>query len=179
MVREVFIEFPDRLRRQQAWNDDVWGQVAAPGGAFLFGPDEKRDMVESPRRAFEKEMGRSLLMTLRSRNAPGCLVTHTGSGEIDGRAVEYVDVSLDGLTNRVAIDAETSRVLSLAHRGRGPGMAFGWRENRFADFRTVGALTLPFAFNVLFDGESVERLSRRYDAIEIGADLDETLSQAG
>jgi YHS domain-containing protein len=179
VVREVFVEFPDRLRRQQAWNDDVWGQVAAPDGAFLFGPEEKRAMVESQRRAFEKEMGRSVLMTLRSRNTPGCLVAHTGSGEIDGTPVEYVDVSLDGLTNRVAIDTETGRVLSLAYRGRGPGMAFGWREDRFADFRTVGALTLPFAFDVVFDGKPIESLSRRYDAIEIDVELDGTLFQTG
>ena len=54
-------------------------------------------------------------------------------------------------------------------------MAFGLREDRFSDFRTVGPLTLAFAFSVVFDGEPVESLGRSYDTVEIDASFENAI----
>ncbi len=171
-VRSIWIEFPARLARETRSDADGWGEVIDAADAFLFGPEESRDMVPSQRRAFEMEFGRDPLLILRGRNAPATLVSHAGGDEIDGRSVELVAVARDGRTSTLAIDAQTGRILAVSYRGRGPNLFFGDREDRYSDFRRVGPLTLPFTRSVHFNGEPAERMGETLESLEIDAAID-------
>ncbi len=172
VVRSTWIEFPARFARETRWDDAGWGEVVDGGAAYLFGAAESRDMVAAQRCAFEKELGRDPLLILRGRTAPGTLVSHTGSAEIDGRAVELVAVACAGRTSTLSIDAETGTVTAVSYRGRGPSGLFGAREDRYSDFRPVGALTLPFQRSVVFNGEPVETMSETLASLEIDVAID-------
>ncbi len=172
VVRSTWIEFPARFARETRWDGVGWGEVVDVGAAFLFAAEESRDMVAAQRSAFEKELGRDPLLILRSRNAPGTLVSHTGSAEIDGRAVELVAVACAGRTSTLSIDPESGAILAVSYRGRGPSALFGAREDRYGDFRPVGPLTLPFKRSVVFNGEPAEALGETLASLEIDAAID-------
>jgi YHS domain-containing protein len=172
VVESLWIEFPDRAARESRWDESAWGEVVDGGAAFLFAGDESRDMAASQRRAFEKEVGRDPFLILRERGAPGTLVAHTGSAEIDGTPVELVAVARDGRTSTLAIDAQTGAIAAVTYRGRGPGGFFGAREDRYGDFRRTGPLTLPFQRRVFFAGEPVESMSETVAALQIDGAID-------
>jgi YHS domain-containing protein len=172
VVRSVWIEFPARFARETRWDEQGWGEVVGDGDAFLYSSSESRDMVAAQRSAFEKELGRDPLLILRGRSFPGTLVSHTGSAEVDGRAVELVSVACAGRTSTLSIDAENGTILAVSYRGRGPSGLFGVREDRYSDFRPVGRLTLPFRRTVLFNGEPAETMSEAMASLEIDVAID-------
>jgi hypothetical protein len=69
----------------------------------------------------------------------------------------------------LGIDPASGRVLNLAYRGSGAGGAPADAEQRYSDFRSAGALTLPYAVERLADGEALG--SGRIQGIEIDPEL--------
>ena len=125
------------------------------------------DLAELQVSAFEREMGHLLIAVLRTRNRDDAVVLHRGTGRIGKQEIEYVTVSCAGTNRTLGIDPSSGRVLTLGFRGRGPNLTVGRIEHRFADWRKVGEIELPFAWSAVFEGDPAPELAMALDMVEI------------
>ena len=175
LVFEPGAPLPDRLRREQSWDDATWASVIARGRGAKVSGDRRTPMAATQRRAFEREMGRMLLAVLRSRGAPGAVVAHAGAGQLEGAPVELVAVAVDGRTTMLVLDARDGAVRALRYRGRTSQEALADLEVRLSDWRSVGALRLPFTRTVFADGAAQPDGSMTLGTIVLDGALDADL----
>jgi hypothetical protein len=102
-----------------------------------------------------------------------------GEGTVDGTPVDFVKVSLNGATSRLAIDKASGRLLLLAFQGRDTTMRVGQSVRRFTQYSTVDGVTLPTAYAVTFDGKELPAAGARVDAFEINPGLPADLYRIG
>jgi YHS domain-containing protein len=158
-TQRLTLALPDGVRSDYRAGDYVSFSVATPAAAYFDENGQRRPMHAQQRRAMRRDyLHRNVLAILQSRTRPDCAAAHIGKGTVtiggEEVRVEYVDVWVDNTLNRLGIDPQTGRILSLAYRGHGPNVTYEPIEKVFSDFRDVDGLTLPFASTLWVDGES-------------------------
>ncbi len=167
-------QFPASFRRDDTWGEEyAWGDVVTREDAFSFSSDGPEALASDQREALLRMLAHHPLVILRSRGEPGFVAGHAGEGEIDGARVEFVDVWMWGAATRLAIDAQSGRVVSARYRGRGPNLTVGDVEIRYGDWREAGVVTAPFARQGWFNGERAEGVDATLTAVRVNEPVEE------
>ncbi len=169
-VRELVV-FPDRYRQEVTLPFGTMTTVVTPDGGFVDTPQGARDLPESQLADTRKSIRRDLVALLRLRDQPGFEAVATGAGEIDGRAVERLQIKLADDLIGLAVDAATGEVVEMSFRGSGFGGGPGEVVQTFSDVRAVGGLRLPHRTVSTFEGEPYIELTT--DAIELDPQVGE------
>jgi YHS domain-containing protein len=160
-------------RQAESWNDAVWGHVLTPTACYAFGSDRPAvALVAAQRRALERLCNRHLLTIFRARARPDFIAAALGEGRVGERTIARVACAFDGTVAVLGLEAESGRVLTLGHAGRGATLAMGRIERTFTDWKTVDGVTLPTAWTATFDGQDAPSLRRTLASIEIDAAVD-------
>jgi zinc protease len=149
----VTIVLPDRVRQEMVTPVGTMTFVITPADAFMQTPQGVQPVPAPLREQGERSLRVSPLVLLRQRAASGFSAAALGGASIDDTAVERVRVEIGNDVVTLAIDPGTGRILSSSYRGAGPGGAPGEIVERYADFRTVNGLSLPFKTTRTFNGE--------------------------
>jgi YHS domain-containing protein len=175
VTKEIVLDLAgSRARTEQCWDASCYGFVLARERATTLDAEDG-ELDPSQRAALERVIGHEFLATLARRKAPGAIVHHAGKGEFLGRAAERVEIWAGGVSATIAIGSFDGAVLGIGYRGRGPTMALGLVEERFDDWRAVGALKLPYARELCFEGERTPDRDARVATIELDRALDDAL----
>jgi hypothetical protein len=161
------IVFPDRLRREQYWDEWRGVDVTVGDEGFQMASEEVSTMHPVQRRAHVKTFEHDFLVVLHSRNRPDFKVAVSGAAKIDETPVELITAWFNGSSTTLAIEPETGKVLRLTFRGRGPRFAFGTVDQKITEYREVGGLKLPVKWQGSFDGERVDALDETLDTLKI------------
>ena len=125
----------------------------------LTSPDQKDDL----RRYAQREP----IALLWARARDGFLAVHKGAGELDGHAVENVQVWSDGLATTLHLDPESGRVRGLSWRGRaGSGVTSDVVET-FGAYSRVDRVLLPGQRTVSVDGRVIDSLAVAWQTVEL------------
>ena len=145
--------------------------VVTGEGGFMQTPQGVQDLPESRLADARKSMRRQTVMLLRASTEPGFQeAVAMGAGEVDGRAVENVQVSLAGDLVTVAI-ADDGQIVAMTYRGSGFGGGPGEVRQLFSDFREVGGLNLPHKTDSTFEGNPY--ISFTAATVEVDGEVDE------
>ncbi len=180
---EVLVAFPDSYRRDDWWNERVeegtapkpsspWGFVVTAGDAFRSEPDGESALHRAQREALQQERLRRPLEILRARGRADFRAHAKGPSRVGDAEAETVAVSFAGTATTLCIDPASGRVLAIRHRGRPSSGAVGDVETRFADFREVRGLVLPFARSTSLDGKEIATAMVALDLVEVDVPID-------
>ncbi len=147
------IVMPDRMRWEMIMPFGAMVQVLNGEDSFAQTPRGAGPLPAAQRADLEKSLRRLVPVLLKHRDAEGFEAVATGAGEVEGVAVEMVQVDFAGEVNNLAIDPETGHVLTVAYSGTNFAGARGQMKQRFSDFREVDGLVLPFASVTTFNDE--------------------------
>jgi|CXWL01.1.fsa_nt_gi YHS domain-containing protein len=155
----ITIEFPDRVRRDQQWGEYNYSFMAVGGEGWYQGGKEGFPLHAQQCAALRRQtIGRNLVSILKARNAPGSVVTHEGSGEVDeaGKkvAIEKVTVAFDGATSTLGIEPPTGRIVTLSYRGQDARLYLVPVEQRFSDYGIQGGIKYPMTIAMTYDGKA-------------------------
>jgi predicted Zn-dependent peptidase len=145
--------FPDRYRQELVLPFGRMVTVVTAEDGFLMTPQGIQEMPEPRRTDARRSMRRELVALLRAHRDEGFEAVALGAGEIDGRAVERVQVAFSGDVIGLAIANDSSEVLEMVFRGSGFGGAPGEIRQSYSDFREVDGLRLPFRTSSTFEGD--------------------------
>lgn len=145
--------YPDRYRQEMKLPFGTMATVVTSEGGFMVTPQGVQELPDSRLADTRKSMRRQLLPLLRARLDEGFEAVAVGADEVDGRAVERVQVALAGDVITLAIASDNGEVVEMAFRGSGFGGAPGEIRQVFSDFREVGGLRLPFHTSSTFEGD--------------------------
>ena len=142
-------------------------------GTAWFDSDQKiRTMATSQQQAFMREMGRLLVLIVKSRNDPKFVCSYIGQTEFNEQPVEQIAVALHGSTSTLMIDPKTNQIVGQTYRGRGPRSFLGEYEVTFSDHKTFNGVTLPITWSTKFDGEYVAEFSGTLDEVHVDQPID-------
>jgi hypothetical protein len=168
----LWVAFPNSFSQKFKRNDHWWS-ITSTGDSAWFDSDLKsRTMAKSQRQAFMREMGRLLVLIVKSRNDSKFICSYVGSGEFNEKPVEQIAVAMNGSTSTLMIDPKTNRIVGQAYRGRGPRAFLGEYEVNFSDYTTLDGVTLPITWSTKFDGEYVAEYSGTLDEVHIDQPID-------
>lgn len=152
-LNEVYV-YPDRQRQEMKLPFGTMVSVVTAEGGFIDTPQGVQEMPESRLADSRKSMRRQLLPLLRARLDDGFEAVALEAGEVAGRAVDQVQVSLAGDLITLAIASDNGQVVAMTFRGNGLTGAPGEIHQVYSDFREVNGLSLPFVTDATFDGEA-------------------------
>lgn len=164
--------FPRSVRTDQTLPFGEVTVVTTPEAGFQATKYGVRDYVEYQRAYLERDLFREPALILRARDMPGFRAVHLGGDALDGRAIERVAVELDGERMTLGIEPASGLPVELSFRGRGPEDTLGRIEIRYADFREVDGLKIPFARRATFDGEPYPERSLTLDGAAVDPELE-------
>ena len=162
--------FPDRQRQEMTLPFGTMVSVTTAEGGFMVTPQGVQDIPESRLADARKSLRRQTVMLLRASTEPGFEAVALGAGEVEGRAVENVQVSLAGDLVTLAI-AEDGQIVAMTYRGSGFGGGPGEVRQLFSDFREVGGLMLPHKADSTFEGNPY--ISFTATTVEVDGEVDE------
>jgi predicted Zn-dependent peptidase len=145
--------YPDRQRQEMQLPFGTMVTVVTADGGFMITPQGVQDLPDSRLADSRKSMRRQLLPLLQARGGERFEAVALGAGEVDGRMVENVQVTLAGDVVTLAVASDNGQVVAMTYRGSGFGGAPGEVRQRYSDFREVGGLMLPYQTEATFDGE--------------------------
>ncbi|MEM7585560.1 MAG: pitrilysin family protein [Acidobacteriota bacterium] len=166
------IVLPDRMRWEMVMPFGTMVQVLNGDDSFAQTPGGTGPLPAAQRADLKKTLRRLLPVLLKHHDAEGFEAVAAGSGDVDGTAVEKVQVTLDGEVNTLAIDPESGRVLSLEYAGTNMMGARGQIVQRYSDYREVDGLTLPFSSVTTFNDEPM--LSGAIDSTVVDGEIADT-----
>lgn len=147
------VAFPDRVRHDDVWNDDVYGTVAGPRGGYFTGSSVR---LLHPFRtgALVRLVRHDPLVIVRSRGLEGFVVMDTGPSEVEGVTTSTVQTWIDGSATTLHVDGE-GQIIAAQYRGRGPDQTVGTVLKRFTGWQSVDGVNLPTGLQVTFNGQRV------------------------
>jgi hypothetical protein len=147
--------------------------VVTGEGGFMVSPQGVQELPDSRLADSRKSMRRQLVPLLRARGDQGFEAVALGAGEIDGREVENVQVTVAGDMVTLAVAADNGEVVAMTYRGSGFGGAPGEVRQVLTDYREVDGLRLPFRTDATFEGDPYIAVTAT--EIELDGQVDETL----
>ncbi len=172
LPRKTALIFPDRLRQETDMPMGTMAQVVDGDTGFLLVRSQVLPLSGPQLAEAQARLRRDLLALLRRRGSEGFTAGHTGAGEVEGTAVETVEVRLDGDTVHLGIDPESGRVRSMGYHGKWMRRE-GEIHKVLSDYRKVGGLTLPFATAGTLDGEPL--FEAAIESIGLDGEIDPAL----
>ena len=162
----LLLAFPDRIRREESWDDWVGGEVMVGGQAWTIdnGGDDPHVLADTQYRAIRRIANRNPLIILRARSLKDFVAAARGPGE-DG--VERVETFFDGSATTLHIDAKSGAIRAMEYDGRGPTSAIGKIHLAITENKSSAGVTLPASWEATFDGKRAESLSAALSKFEI------------
>jgi hypothetical protein len=172
----TYLLFPDLYRQDVTLPMGSLVTVWSPQGAFTDMGDGPVILPDAQRTAMEQGFRRNLVGLMKARTSPGFRATAKGPGTTStGAAVELVEVTSQGHTTTLGIDAASGRVLMAKWEGRiGAGGEPGETVTEFSDFKAVpGGLTYPYALSSVFAGNPTHSVA--LESVVVNGAMDPTL----
>ncbi|MBI1381671.1 MAG: hypothetical protein GC161_11365 [Planctomycetaceae bacterium] len=172
----------DSIVSESAWDASAWGTTLAGerGGSYSVRGGKRTEDGElepSQRLAFLRERLRHPLVLLRVARSPDARVAPAGARELRGRGATGLLVAYAGANTTLWLDRENGEPLAVSFVGRGPNLAFGAREEHFAELvpvpsrtRADTALRLPSRVEVWHDGARAPGLDQTWPVLELDAE---------
>src|SRR5262249_43965648 len=150
----ITVAFPDKVRLDYTYGEFSVGNTAADNSAVeIEGKDGVHALPPDVYEFIRRRLYREPLALLRARNEPGFVVFASGTGEVEGQHVEWVNAGYAGATTRLGIEPTSGRILAVTYRGRAPSK-LGEVRKTYSDFKKMeGGLTLPQHSELTYDGE--------------------------
>ena len=164
--------YPDRQRQEMKLPFGTIVSVVTAEGGFMVTPQGVQELPGSRVDDSRKSMRRQLVPLLQARLDEGFQAVALGAGEVDGRAVENVQVTLHEDVVTVAVAGDTGEVVAMTYRGKNFGGAPGEVRQVYSDFREVGGLRLPYRTDATFEGDPY--ISMTATEIEVDANIDDS-----
>lgn len=176
-VNTIMFAFPDRVRREESWNDWVGGQVLVGDGGFGVDSKATEDMplARDQVRAVRRIANRQPVTILRARTRPDFLALARGSRTVDGGDGQCVIVYFDGCKSTLTIEPKTGKLLALETRMRSPNMSLADARIVYTEEKTAEGITLPSAWRIEFDGVKPDESAQKLSLLEINPDLPQKL----
>ncbi len=169
-----YVKLPNQLRYELTLPFGTIVQVlSGDGSGFLANPQGTQAMPASQVAQLEAAFLRLPVALMQRRDDPGFEAVALEDGELDGKPIQRLHVSLDGHQQTLGIDAETGYVLSIEYRGTGFTGAPGDLRQVFSDYREVQGVMMPFASTTTFDGQPM--FDGVNTSVEINGDIDDSL----
>ncbi len=149
------VAFPGRLREEVVLPMGTIVTVVTANDAWIESPRGVQTLPASRAEEARKAVNHDPVALLRHRAEPDFEAAVTGDGSAGSVAVKEVTVTFHGSSTTLGIDPESGRVLVATYQGTGMAGAPGKIVETYSDFRSAGGLTLPFASEVTFNGDSM------------------------
>lgn len=176
--RSLAFVFPGYALQRESWNDSWFSNVRTPEGAGSLSSTRLDRFGASRERALDRKLARELPLLLKAHLDPQLAtdparwrVVFDGSGEIEGVAVDYVQLWLRGAASRLAVEHETGRPVELAFHGRDGTASVGNCVRRYGAAASVDGIRLPLEYHIFFDGTPQSSSPWRLDRFEINPKL--------
>lgn len=166
------IALPGRMRVETRLPFGAMVQVLNGDSSYAQTPGGTQALPEAARQDLEKNLRRLTPVLLQHRDHDGFKVVAAGPGEVDGTAVEMVQIEIEGDTVKVGIEPESGKIRSIGYRGTNFMGAPGELVQSYSDFRDVGGLILPFASTTTFNGEPM--LTGTIESSEINVEVEDS-----
>ncbi len=163
--------FPDRQRTELTLPFGKMVQVYAGEDSWMQSPQGAQPMPASMREDLAKGVRRSLVNLLRARGEDDFQAVAMGDGEVEGTAVDLVQVRFGGDSTTLGIARDTGHVVSLVYGGKNMAGVPGELRSIQRDFRDAGGLMLAHQTEVTFDGDPM--LASTVDTIEVDPEVDD------
>jgi hypothetical protein len=149
---DQWVVYPDRIRQAVTLPQGTMVQVLADDDSFVETPAGIQPLDAERRDNLSLGLLRTLPVLLRSA-ADGALdAVAAGTGSVGEVPVRYLQISTAGRSVRLAVEAESGRVVELTFRGSDFTGAPGEVRQAYSDFRPVEGLLLPFSAEATFEG---------------------------
>lgn len=172
--RSLVLVFPGYALQREAWNDSWFSTLRTPQGAGSISSSRSERYGPSRERAFDRKLARELPLLLKAHLDPALAtaadqwrVYFDGEGEIEGVAVDYVQLWLRGAASRLAVERASGRPVELAFHGRDGTASVGKCVRRYGADATVQGIRLPLEYQTFFDGTPQSSSPWRIDRFEI------------
>lgn len=145
--------FPDHQRTELTLPFGTIVQVVSGGDAWMKSPQGVQTMPAPQKEQAQKGLVRAYHNLLRQRTRDDFVAAAVGPAEVDGTAVEAVQVEIAGQVLTLGIDPASGYILSLAYRGTNNAGAPGEVRQVNRDFRMVDGLLVAHQAELTFEGE--------------------------
>lgn len=165
--------FPDRFHQELTLPFGKVTMTVSGDSGFMTTPQGVRQLPASQRSTVLQSLSRNPLALLKASQKPGFEATATGAAEVDGTAVQEVQVDTGDQVTTLAIDPQTGHILRIRYHGALPGGPPGEIAQTYSDFRDVDGLAYPFTVQGTFNGQPT--LTAKVDKVEINPEIDPSM----
>lgn len=171
------IEFPDRIRRDHRWGEYSYSYIVSGDKGWYQGTKDGYPLHAQQCAVFRRQtVNRNLVGILKARNAPGTVVSHVGSGELEegGKktTVEKVAVHFDGATTTLAIEPTTGRIVSIRYQAQGAKLFIIPEEAVLSEYSVAGGLKLPLKTTRKYEDPAVIAPPLVLNSIRVNEQID-------
>jgi hypothetical protein len=167
--------FPDRSYQELILPMGTMKTVVGPKEAFIVAGEGALPLPDAERQALLKLMNRNLVAVLQARKRPTFSATVTGTGTVDGEAVELVQVETGSDTLTLAIDPASGLILQTTSESGGGASAKGTLVVTYSDHRKAGSLVYPFKAVGTFAGQPA--FTSQLESVVTNPSFDEAMFQ--
>jgi hypothetical protein len=168
--------FPDRSYQELQLPMGTMKTVVGPREGFIVAGEGSLPLPDTERQALLRLMNRNLVAVLQARTRPGFTATVSGTGTVDGKAVEMVKVDTGSDTITLAIEPATGLILQTTSESGGGGSSpAGTLVVTYSDYRKAGPIVYPHAATGTFSGQPA--FTSKLDRVVVNPKLDEALFQ--
>ncbi|MGH7133232.1 MAG: hypothetical protein ACREJO_14970, partial [Phycisphaerales bacterium] len=168
----VELVMPGGYCSTEAWDDSAWASACEGERGAVKSSRGVTEYAPSQVAALRRQQGHHPLVIMAAAARGGLACGAAGKDELDGVAVELVDVWMNGAVTRMWIDPASGRVLRMRFRGRGPSATMGIVELTATRYASAGGVTWPTGWTAKFEGKDAPDLARPVDSVEVNADID-------
>jgi YHS domain-containing protein len=171
--------FPDHVRQERS----MTFQGKTMGGTTIVAPEGMWYVTQSgqayptpsaARPSAEQDFGRHPIALLRMRQDPTAKIAALGALTIDGKQVEQVRIARGPVDVIMNVDW-AGHLHSLTFTDRNNDGEYGTYTLRYADFKEVHGLTLPFAVRGAFNGQPDPSQTWTVESIAVDVPLEKSL----
>jgi hypothetical protein len=145
--------------------------VASPKGAFVVAGGAALPLPDEERENLVKLVRRQVVFLLRARNETAFRAAAAGPATVDGRSAERLDVTYQGDTVRLVLDAATGQVVQSEYATPAGG-APGRMVITYSDPRQVGnGLRYPHGLTAVVDSKPAFTL--QIESVAVNPPIDE------
>jgi predicted Zn-dependent peptidase len=173
LQQESVLALPDRIHVILRLPGGEQAMMVSEGRGFQTFQGQSREMPADQVERQLADLNRNLLYLARYSEAEGLEAVAAGVGEVDGAACDWVQVTLEGTSSRLCVDADglvTRQTYQSVHPFTG---APGNFEVTYSDYREVNGFLVPHRQVTTIDGDEFATLTR--ESVEINPTVDPVL----